>query len=247
MTADIPDGKPKAPVWLQALRMAASLKLTVALLALSIFIVLAGTLAQVDKGIWTVVRDYFRTAFAWIDLAIFFPDGWGVPKNLGFYFPGGWLIGAALVINLLAAQAVRFTVQARGRRLVAGLCVTACGVGLTALAISSAFDVESGRVQPVWRIFIQMAQGGGAGVVLLAGCILLFYRRAGTVVAHAGIILIMMNELVTGWLAVEGHMSIREGESSSVVTDSRSTELAITDSSNSKHDTVVAIDRKSVV
>ncbi len=56
-----------------------SLRLTVGLFAMAILIVLAGTLAQVDKDIWEVTDDYFRTAFAWIDLRLFFPPS---------FFPG---------------------------------------------------------------------------------------------------------------------------------------------------------------
>ena len=37
-----------------------SLKLTVVLLVLSMILVFAGTLAQMDKGIWTVMDQYFR-------------------------------------------------------------------------------------------------------------------------------------------------------------------------------------------
>ena len=49
-----------------------SLRLTVTLLSLSMILVFCGTLAQVDKGIWTVMDQYFRTWIAWIDLSIFF-------------------------------------------------------------------------------------------------------------------------------------------------------------------------------
>ena len=38
----------------------ASLKLTVVLFLMAIFIVFAGTLAQTEKDIWQVVHDYFR-------------------------------------------------------------------------------------------------------------------------------------------------------------------------------------------
>ena len=38
-----------------------SLKLTVTLLSFSMVLVFCGTLAQVDKGIWTVMDQYFRT------------------------------------------------------------------------------------------------------------------------------------------------------------------------------------------
>ena len=68
----------------------ASLKLTVVLLAMSAFIVLAGTLAQVDADVWEAVRKYFRIdmselaqsrsikevfqhLFVWIDGQIFAP------------------------------------------------------------------------------------------------------------------------------------------------------------------------------
>ena len=46
----------------------ASLKVTVVLFALAIFIVFAGTMAQTQHDIWYVVHNYFRTAIAWIDL-----------------------------------------------------------------------------------------------------------------------------------------------------------------------------------
>ena len=56
-----------------------SLKLTVVLLALAMVLVLAGTLAQVDKGIWTVMEQYFRCFVARIDLHVFFPRSMNVP------------------------------------------------------------------------------------------------------------------------------------------------------------------------
>src|SRR5438874_10800428 len=54
-------------------RAAASLKLTVVLFALGIFIVLAGTLAQTSADIWQVVRDYFHAWMMWVDVNLFFP------------------------------------------------------------------------------------------------------------------------------------------------------------------------------
>src|SRR5262245_13545366 len=58
---------------LQWLMPLASLRLTVALFAMAIFLVFAGTLAQVDQDIWDVMSQYFRTWFAWIDFQVFFP------------------------------------------------------------------------------------------------------------------------------------------------------------------------------
>ncbi|MBI1349254.1 hypothetical protein GC163_23540 [bacterium] len=134
----------------------ASLKLTVALFAMSIFIILAGTLAQVEKDIWQVIDEYFRTAFAWIEFKLFMPPSfWGAlfgtaPPKIpgGFYFPGGWLIGAAMSLNLLAAHLIRFKVQSSGWRLISGLLVTMLGMVLTALVIMSANNPEGLQTDP---------------------------------------------------------------------------------------------------
>ncbi len=61
------------------LEPAASLRLTVVLFALSIFLILAGTFAQVDKDIWEVIGQYFRCWFARIPFSIFFPPSF-VPE-----------------------------------------------------------------------------------------------------------------------------------------------------------------------
>jgi ABC-type transport system involved in cytochrome c biogenesis permease subunit len=88
----------------------ASLRLTVVLFALSMFLVFFGTIAQKDFGVWTVVHRYFRSLYVWVPLQIFFPTSFLQKHPLpgGFPFPGGWLIGGALLVNLLAAHLVRF-------------------------------------------------------------------------------------------------------------------------------------------
>ncbi|HMB70029.1 MAG TPA: cytochrome c biogenesis protein ResB [bacterium] len=84
----------------------ASPKLTVWLLALLMFLIFAGTWAQIDMGIWATLKIYFRSLFVWIPFQIFLPRAWDVPGALPF--PGGSLLGAALFINLIAAHTVRF-------------------------------------------------------------------------------------------------------------------------------------------
>jgi hypothetical protein len=93
----------------------ASLRLTVVMFVLAIALVFLGTLAQVDEGIFTVLTKYFRTGIAWIPFQALVRFGQvflGVsPKaqvSGSFPFPGGWLIGGILLVNLLAAHAVRF-------------------------------------------------------------------------------------------------------------------------------------------
>ncbi len=77
-----------------------SLKLTIACLAAAMALIFAGTLAQVHLGIHEAQQRYFQSLFVW----------WP-PNSRGFkfpIFPGGHLIGAILLINLIAAHAKRF-------------------------------------------------------------------------------------------------------------------------------------------
>ncbi|MCH8839210.1 MAG: cytochrome c biogenesis protein CcsA [Planctomycetes bacterium] len=278
------------------LRPLASLRLTVVLFASSIILVLAGTLAQIDYDIWYVVANYFRCWIAWIELKIFFPRAWDVPGV--FPFPGGWLIGAALSLNLLVAHATRFKVTGVGRALWLGSVLIVTGAVLTYFVIQSGLDdtVESeltpefcnglwhalraglgggtlllayvlaGNYQSqrqsssfwLWslgavaggllgvlttwlflhpeaqldpsglRILWQLIKGGSAGLVLLAGCHYVFGRRAGIVLLHSGIALLMFSELLTGLQAEEAQMRIVEGQTLNFAEDYRSVELAVT-------------------
>src|SRR5258708_27156396 len=103
LTAPAADAKrPRPGLPKQTLSALASLRLTVVLFALSLVLVFAGTLAQIDNGIQTVMAKYFRSFFVWIPLQLFFPRSLHVSG--GFPFLGGWSIGFALLFNLLAAH-----------------------------------------------------------------------------------------------------------------------------------------------
>ena len=255
------------------LRPLASLKLTVVLFALAIIIILAGTVAQVNEDVWTVVHHYFRSFFTTIDFQIFFPRTWHVWGWIPF--PGGWLIGAA--VDRQSARGPRTAIQAAiawhaavGRLAViaAGIvvmwgviagagalgavtaaapgCATRIGklarpsrrhvlwngmkLGLAGLLACNGLFRGDARLEPpdrarvalhatvvegtmlAWllyhsdfvpdassmRILWQLVQGGFVGLVLLAGCALAFKKRAGIVLIHAGIALMMFNELYVG-------------------------------------------------
>ena len=77
-----------------------SLKLTITCLIAAMILIFAGTLAQVHFGIHEVQQRYFQSWFVWwpTDSA-----GFRIPV-----FPGGHLIGAVLLINLVAAHWKRF-------------------------------------------------------------------------------------------------------------------------------------------
>lgn len=77
-----------------------SLRLTVVLLSLALLLVFIGTLAQVKLGLYVAQSEYFRSLFIFWQ-----PNGasWKIPV-----FPGGWLLGGFLLINLVAAHVKRF-------------------------------------------------------------------------------------------------------------------------------------------
>ena len=297
------------------LKPLASLKLTVALLFMATVIVWIGTLAQDSKDIWQVVDEYFRCYFAYVPFKVFCPRAFfneepPQPPG-GFYFPGGWLIGFLMSINLLAAHGLRFKPQAKSARLWTGIGVIGLGCVTTWMVVVSgsnpdgmqteswitwdslwllfkllltAIDVgllvwiarltreigpnqrlysfkfwgglgllllQAGVTGWLWaegkdaqldassmRILWQLLKGTFAGLLLLAGCLIVFKKRAGIVLLHGGIALMMFSELLVGLTAVESQISLQEGERSDFARDVRSVELAIvqsTDDESERH------------
>jgi hypothetical protein len=190
LAAPAPASTPRAtllPRWAnQVLKPVASLRLTVVLFAFSLALVFFGTLAQIDGGIWTVTYGYFRTwKIVWVPFQLLVEFGqvfFGVPRDLrvggSFPFPGGYILGALLLANLLAAHLVRFKFT---------------------------------------------------------------WKRAGILLIHSGLILLMLGELITGYFAVEGQMIIDQGETANFVTHNRWSELVVIDPSDPKTDDVVAV------
>src|ERR1041385_1827300 len=81
-------------------RFFTSLKLTVVLLGLGLVLVFWGTLAQVDLGLFRAQNEFFRSFFIY-----------GGPKAASWkipVFPGGYLVGGLLLINLVTAHFTRF-------------------------------------------------------------------------------------------------------------------------------------------
>ena len=80
-----------------------SLKLTIVLLGLSMILIFVATLDQVNLGIWAVQQKYFHSLFVL----------WRVGDIPVPVFPGGYLIGGFLLINLISAQVYRFKLSAK--------------------------------------------------------------------------------------------------------------------------------------
>src|SRR4051812_5416949 len=84
----------------RALDFLTSLKLTIACLALALLLVFAGTLAQVHMGLYEAQERFFRSVFVF-----WTPNGTHLKIPV---FPGGWLLGGTLLLNLIAAHIKRF-------------------------------------------------------------------------------------------------------------------------------------------
>lgn len=77
-----------------------SLRLTVVLLSLSIVLVFVGTVAQADEGLYNAQERYFKH---WIVVGA---TMWG--HHVPIILPGGYTLGVALLVNLVAAHIKRF-------------------------------------------------------------------------------------------------------------------------------------------
>lgn len=120
-----PPTRPAGPgVWhyvRKVVKPVASLQLTVVLFVLGMGLIFFGTLAQLDFGIWTVVDKYFWSWVVWVPfdlfhkfLGVFWKEAFPpdtAPWSGEFPFPAGKLIGGLMLLNLLAAHALRFRIS----------------------------------------------------------------------------------------------------------------------------------------
>src|SRR5690349_522254 len=78
------------------LRFFSSVRLTVTLLVLACILIFWGTIAQVHEGLYKAQSEFFRSFFIYWQLG---SGGLKIP-----IFPGGYLIGCVLLVNLLVAH-----------------------------------------------------------------------------------------------------------------------------------------------
>jgi hypothetical protein len=147
-----------------------SLRLTVACLTAALVLVFIGTIAQVKLGLYVVQEKYFSSFFVWWE-----PAGGSLKIPV---WPGGYLIGMVLLLNLIAAHIKRF---------------------------------EFSR------------------------------KKAGIFIIHAGLILLLVGQLLSQVWQVESYMAIEEGATKNFSESGRSSEIAIIDVTDKETDSVVAI------
>ncbi len=122
----------------QVLKMCGSLKITVCMFFLAIWLVLFGTLAQDEQNLEVVKAEYFNSIVAIVPFDVLlpitiFPHEKPLPG--AFPFPGGATIGFILMLNLIAAKLTRFSVAAKGLRLAGGVLLSLFGAGLVVAII----------------------------------------------------------------------------------------------------------------
>src|SRR4051794_24397201 len=154
----------------RTIKFLTSLRLTVVCLCLGLVLVFFGTLAQVDLGLYKAQNDFFRSFLVWWS-----PKGadWKMPV-----FPGGYLLGSVLLLNLVAAHIKRFS---------------------------------------------------------------LAKKKIGIFMIHAGLILLLLGQLLTDMLSVESGLHLRVGESRNYSEEDLRFELAVIDASDPDSDKVVTV------
>ncbi|HZZ81986.1 MAG TPA: cytochrome c biogenesis protein ResB [Gemmataceae bacterium] len=168
-------------VW-RCLEVLADLRITVALFALAMLIVFWGTLAQQDFGVWTIVNRYFRSFLVWVPLRVVLFNTIELKDNpFDVPFPGGWLIGSVMVVNLIAAHIMRFKFT---------------------------------------------------------------WSRGGIILIHAGILIMMISEVITGVYAIEGQLVVQIGMTSNSVIHPGSAEFAVTRHVGVKDDEQITVPRR---
>lgn len=120
-----------------------SLRLTVVCLAIAMVLVFVGTLAQVEEGLYQAQNRYFKSFFIWWS-----PGGGNFSLPI---FPGGYLVGGVLLVNLIAAHVRRFELSRKkiGIFIIhAGLILLLLGQLFTdVLSVESALQFAEGQTK----------------------------------------------------------------------------------------------------
>ena len=288
----------------------ASLKLTVFLLVMAVFVTWVITLEQVSLDIWALKHKHFNNFFVYVPLTTFFPLNWfpnGPKPPGGILLPSGRTIIAAMLINLTAAHVLRFRIRASGGRLLLGLLVLLAsgfltwavifnyqdadgfggqppipwesmwtylqiavfGLGIASvysaltvdrpriaekivywlfaatlfglLALSLIFGDEAFIGDSAMRILWQLFQSTIAALAVLAGCVLLFKRKAGIVLLHLGIAGLLLNEIFVTVTNEEHRVSFGEGETVNHAIDLRETEFVVIDRKDAEFDEITVL------
>lgn len=169
--------KSSVTIWRRVLDMLGSLKLTVTLFAISLILVLVGTLAQDEMNMLEVKQRYFLSWFTFLYVDDFFPKAFFPHSNVipgRIPFIGGAMIGVLLMVNLVAAKITRFKIHSSGGRLAAGIGFILAGFGVAWLIIRSGHSSDGLQGNPpieydqFWSVILAGLATLGLGSVFAA-------------------------------------------------------------------------------
>jgi ABC-type transport system involved in cytochrome c biogenesis permease subunit len=190
------------------LQVLGSLKATVILFALSLVIVLVGTLAQDEMNMLDVKERYFLSWIAPLHIDDFFPQSFfphSKPIGLVLPFPGGALIGVLLMINLVAAKTTRFKIHSSGTKLVTGLAFIAFGLLIAGVIVSWGNSTDGLQGEPgigysaLWGLTLAGIAVMGAGLAYAGTRISQPALRRTTLIAAIGLVAFVVYALLSGF------------------------------------------------
>lgn len=151
----------------------ASLKLTVFLLVLSVIVTFIATLDQTRADVYQVKMKHFENLMVEVPFQTFFVPRWApsyqnVPGS--FYIPSGITILVLMLMNLSAAHLLRFRLQAKGGKLIAGIVAAIFAGLLTWAVIFNGQNADGFQAQPPfsWRQMWTLMQIGLLGLSIAA-------------------------------------------------------------------------------
>ncbi len=156
------------------LALLGSLKITVTLFAISLIIVLVGTLAQDEMNMLEVKQRYFLSWFTFLYIDDFFPQAFfphSEPIRGAIPFLGGAAVGVLLMINLVAAKVTRFKVHASGGRLTAGIGFLIAGCVVAGLIIRAGHSSEGLQGNPPFEYDVFWKMIVAALIALITGSV----------------------------------------------------------------------------
>lgn len=205
-----------------------SLKLTVALLALSALLVFLATIDQVHLGIWAVQEKWFKSLI--------------VSQVLGVDMTPTWYAGYFACV-LLALGAVRL-IGWRNTTVRELLCLPAFITFVALLTGIWGLHALSGIHIPVPIFPGGYFIGGLLLINLVAAHIKRFsftWKKAGIQLVHGGLILLLLGELFTGLFQQEYQLRLDEGQTKNYSESWRRNELAVIDTTSANEDIATVI------
>ena len=211
----------------RALKLLSSLRLTVVLLGLGILLVFIGTLAQVHEGTWNAQKLYFQS---WIITnPLLYHRRWPI------IFPGGYLIGTVLVVNLLLAhfKGANWGQRNVGQVLAHHIPLLALVFVVTWVAVRSPF-LGMGLFILLLALDMWISRGGPLKDTYTG-------KKLGINFTHVGVVMLLLGQLATDQMATESHLTFREGDTRSWSEKHRECELVFVKDLSTNQEQVVAV------